>query len=247
MTRGKSGGQLRIGTSGWQYKHWRGVFYPQGLSQAKWLERFAEQFDTVEVNSSFYHLPRETTFDGWRRRTPEGFCFVLKYSRYGTHIKRLADPQDHVDIFVQRARRLGSKLGPILVQLPPGLQADPARLSRFLDAAPSDLRWAVEFRNPDWLAPDVYTVLRDHAAALCVHDLIGDHPVQITADWIYLRYHGAGARYAGCYSDEKLRAEARRIRGWLADGYDVFAYFNNDAHGYAVRNALDLRRYCAGD
>lgn len=247
MGRATSGGQLRIGTSGWQYKHWKGVFYPDGVPQRRWLEYFAERFDTVEVNSSFYHLPRETTFDAWRQRVADDFCFVLKYSRFGTHIKRLADPHEHVDIFVERARRLGGKLGPILVQLPPSLDADPARLSHFLDVAPSDLRWAVEFRNPAWLRPDVYSVLREHAAALCIHDLIADHPAQITADWVYLRYHGSGAKYAGCYSDEQLAGQAERIGAWLADGRDVFAYFNNDAHGYAVRNALQLGRYCRGE
>ncbi|GAG24606.1 unnamed protein product, partial [marine sediment metagenome] len=118
------------------------------------------------------------------------------------------------------------------------------RLSRFLDAAPSDLRWAVEFRDPGWLRPDVYSILRDHAAALCIHDLIDNHPVRLTADWVYLRYHGCGAACAGCYGDEQLVGEADRIGAWLTDGRDVFAYFNNDAHGCAVRNALKLKEYC---
>jgi len=239
-----SRGQLRIGTSGWQYKHWSGVFYPPELPQKRWLEHYVTRFDTVEVNNTFYRVPKAQTFDNWQRRAPEGFCYVLKYSRYGTHIKRLADPQEHLGVFLAGARRLGDKLGPILVQLPPRWPVQLERLEAFLDAAPGDVRWAVEFRDPTWLCDDVYRLLRRYGAALCVHDLIDDHPVELTADWVYLRYHGAGRRYGGCYAPQKLSAEARRIRSWLAEGLDVFAFFNNDAHGYAPANAQQLRRYC---
>jgi uncharacterized protein YecE (DUF72 family) len=237
-------GQLRIGTSGWQYRHWLEVFYPRRLPQRQWLEFYAGRFDTVEVNNTFYHLPTEATFDSWRRRAPAGFCYALKYSRYGTHLKRLADPGRHIGAFLERARRLGEFLGPILVQLPPRWRVNADRLARFLDAAPADLRWAVEFRDESWLREDVFGILRNHNAALCLHDLIPDHPLGVTADWVYLRYHGAGQRYGGCYSARRLSGDAGRIRAWLEAGRDVFAYFNNDAGGYAPRNAAELRRFC---
>ncbi len=236
---------LRIGTSGWQYDHWRGRFYPDDLPKKRWFDYYAERFDTVEVNNTFYHLPTEKTFDAWHDAAPAGFCYVLKYSRYGTHIKRLKDPQDHLDVFVARAGRLKSYLGPILVQLPPRCGVNPKRLADFLKAAPKKMRWAVEFRDPSWLCDEIFDILREHRAALCIHDLIEDHPRVITADWIYLRYHGAGQKYGGCYSHQKLAANARQIRDWNVKGMDVYAYFNNDIEGYALRNAADLRRYCS--
>lgn len=236
--------ELRIGTSGWQYRHWAGVFYPEGIPQRRWFEYYRTQFDTVEINNTFYNLPSVGTFDTWRQRAPEGFRYVLKYSRFGSHIKRLTEAGSHIHVFLERASRLGDFLGPILVQLPPRWNADPKRLADFLNAAPIEVRWALEFRDKSWLREEIYQILREHKAALCLHDLIEDHPMQITADWIYLRFHGAGEKYGGCYSPQRLSAEARKIRAWLEEGYDVFAYFNNDAHGYAPQNAADLRRFC---
>ncbi|MFW6154251.1 MAG: DUF72 domain-containing protein [Planctomycetota bacterium] len=233
----------RVGTSGWQYRHWKDVFYPSELKQAEWFPYYARHFDTIEINNTFYGLPTGETVDTWRERAPEGFCYVLKFSRYGTHIKRLKDPDQSIGVFLDRAERLGDRLGPILVQLPPRFDVDTARLSAFLDAAPERHRWAVEFRNPTWLCEDVYGVLREHNAALCVHDMLDDHPRVATADWVYLRFHGGPD---GDYTHQALTAVAGRVRDHLEAGRDVYVYFNNDLHGNAVRNALDLRRYIEG-
>ena len=238
-------GTFRVGTSGWQYDHWTGVFYPEDLRKAEWFSHFSEHFDTVEVNNTFYHLPSEETFDNWAHQAPAGFLYVLKFSRYGSHIKKLKDPTDTIGLFLERAERLGDHLGPILVQLPPAWNANPDRLAAFLEAAPARRRLALEFRNPDWLCEEVYEILRDHDAALCIHDLIDDHPREVTADWIYLRFHGADD--GGNYTHQKLSASAEQIKTWRADGLDVYAYFNNDAHGYAIENATDLRRYVEGE
>jgi uncharacterized protein YecE (DUF72 family) len=236
--------QLRIGTSGWQYDHWRGVLYPEEAKKSEWFGYFADAFDTVEINNTFYNLPKAETFDHWRDSSPPGFCYVLKFSRYGTHLKKLKDPDNSVDNFLERAERLGDLLGPILVQLPPHWEVNVERLDGFLAHAPSRRRWAVELRDPSWLCDEVFEILRRHGAALVIHDMIVDHPREVTADWVYLRYHGPGPW--GEYTHQALSAEAGRIRDHLDAGRDVFAYFNNDAHGYAVRNALDLRRYVTG-
>jgi len=237
-------GNLFLGTSGYQYDHWRGVLYPEGLARKDWFGRYAEVFDTVEINNTFYNLPTEDTFRRWRDRAPAGFTYALKFSRYATHMKKLKDPEGPLAAFLERAEILGPRLGPILVQLPPRWGADPARLDGFLAAAPRDLRWAVELRDRDWLRAAVYDVLRDHGAALVIHDKLADHPVHVTADFVYLRYHGED--YASGYSPQALSGQARRVRGFLDDGLDVYAYFNNDVGGHAVPNAQDLRRFVAG-
>jgi uncharacterized protein YecE (DUF72 family) len=242
--RRRARGRLRVGTSGYQYDHWRSLFYPKGLAKRRWFAHYASHFDTVEINNTFYGLPSEHTFDAWREEAPEGFCFALKFSRYGSHLKRLQQPRDTIGRFLERADRLEDTLGPILVQLPPRLSPDLERLEAFLEAAPRDRRFALEFRDPRWLCEPVYELLRRHGAALCVHDLVERHPREITADWVYLRFHGE--RYAGSYSHQFLTAEAARIRRELGRGLDVYAYFNNDQDGHAVGNALDLRRYVEG-
>jgi uncharacterized protein YecE (DUF72 family) len=237
-------GVLRVGTSGYHYDHWRGVFYPQDLPKTEWFLHYARQFDTVEINNTFYWLPEATTFSAWRRQAPKGFCYALKFSRYGSHIVRLKKPRDTIGKFLKRADRLGEFLGPILVQLPPNWKAAPERLAAFLDTASKNHRWAVEFRDRRWLCEEVFAILNEHGSALCIHDLIDDHPRLVTASWVYLRFHGE--HYSGSYSSEKLKAEARWIKQQLASGKDVFAYFNNDAQGYAVKNAVALRRYVVG-
>jgi uncharacterized protein YecE (DUF72 family) len=232
---------FRVGTSGYHYRHWRGIFYPESLPPEAWFGCYAVRFDTVELNNTFYRLPRARTFAAWRDAAPPGFSFAVKFSRYGSHLKRLKTPRSTLRRFLTRAERLGASLGPILVQLPPDFRPRPERLAAFLDAAPRRRRWAVEFRDRRWLCNEVFAVLRAHGAALCVHDMIEDHPRVVTASWVYLRFHGN--RYAGSYSTQHLTARAREIRAYLADGLDVYAYFNNDVGGHAVRNALDLRRY----
>jgi uncharacterized protein YecE (DUF72 family) len=232
---------LRIGTSGYQYDHWRGGLYPKGLPKRAWFEHYTDHFNSIEINNTFYRLPEPATFDHWRELAPPGFRFALKYSRYATHMKHLADPEEALERFLERAQRLRGWLGPILVQLPPSWHVDPERLDAFLRLAPRRHRWAVELRDASWLHDEVYEVLRKRGAALVIHDLLEDHPRELTADFTYLRFHGRD--YGGSYSHQALVAQARRIRRWLRRGHDVYVYFNNDRDGHAPRNALDLRRY----
>jgi uncharacterized protein YecE (DUF72 family) len=236
-------GQLRIGTSGYHYDHWRGVFYPRHMPKKDWLAYYASRFDTVEINNTFYHLPPAETFDVWRQQATPDFCYALKFSRYGSHLKRLKEPHASIARFLERASRLREYLGPILVQLPPHWTPDPVRLADFLRAAPRAYRWAIEVRDPRWLCDEVYAILRSCAAALCIHDLIADHSRPLTADWVYLRFHGTN--YGGNYTHQALTAQARQIEAYLAAGLDVFAYFNNDLHGHAVHNAAALRFFCS--
>jgi uncharacterized protein YecE (DUF72 family) len=236
--------QLRVGTSGYQYRHWKGVFYPPHIRQGDWFEYYTRFFDTVELNNTFYRLPEASTFEAWRQRTPAGFCYALKYSRYGSHLMHLKKPEQHVPEFLTNAKLLGPALGPILVQLPPKWRRDAGRLRDFLATAPRRHRWAVEFRNPSWLCRETYALLGEYGAALCIHDRIPQHPWEITAGWTYLRYHGGSED--GNYSQDHLRAEAKKIEALTARGLDVFVYFNNDVHGYALVNAADLREYLTG-
>jgi uncharacterized protein YecE (DUF72 family) len=238
-------GRARIGTSGYQYKHWKGLFYPADLPQKQWFAHYAKHFDTVEINNTFYGLPTAETFDAWRKQAPPGFLFALKFSRYGSHLKRLKDPRATIKLFLERAKHLRNLLGPILVQLPPNWRVDPGRLREFLQAAPRSVRWAVEFRDPSWLCEEIFMLLERHNAALCIHDMIKDHPRRVTADWAYLRFHGQ--HYGGSYTPEQLQAEAQWIKNQLAGAKDVYAYFNNDAQGHAVTNAADLKRYVYGE
>jgi len=230
-----------IGTSGYQYKHWRGPFYPVDMPTGEWFGFYSRQFDTVEINNTFYHLPDAATFDRWREQAPEEFCFALKFSRFGSHMQCLKDPESTLGRFMDMAKRLGANRGPILVQLKPHWGLHLERLRGFLRTMPSGQRWAFEFRDPRWLCDEVFNALRRRNAALCVHDMLEDHPYEITADWVYLRFHGN--HYRGSYSHQFLTARAREISRHLADGLDVYAYFNNDAAGHAVRNALQLRTY----
>lgn len=234
-------GRLRVGTSGYQYGHWRGSFYPAGLPKRAWFDHYARHFDCVEINNTFYRLPAAATFERWRAAAPEGFEYALKFSRYGSHIKRLNEPEDTIRRFLEVAERLGPCLGPILVQLPPGWRARPERLDGFLRVAGGSHRWLFEFRDPDWLRDEVFDVLRAHRAALCIHDMIARHPRVLTADWTCLRFHGDC--HAGRYSTQFLVAEADRIAALLRTGHDVHVFFNNDAEAHAVHNALDLRRH----
>ena len=234
-------GTARIGTSGYHYSHWRGVFYPENLPKPQWLSYYAQTFDTVEINNTFYHLPSAAAFDSWRKQGPRGFCYAVKFNRYGTHFMRLKKPRSTLGNFLNVTKRLKQTLGPILVQLRPRWNVNAERLDEFLAVAPRGLRVAVEFRDERWLCPEVFKVLERHHAALCIHDMLKNHPRLLTAEWTYLRYHGD--HYSGSYSEEQLSREADWINRQLGSGLDVFAYFNNDAHGYAVNNARELRSY----
>lgn len=226
-----------VGTSGWQYADWRGILYPEGVPQRLWLETYAETFPTVESNNAFYRLPTQENFAGWRDRTPDGFVMAVKASRYLTHIKRLADPQEPVRRLMEAASGLKDKLGPILLQLPPTLKADPERLAGCLACFPAEVRVAVEPRHPSWWTAEVEGVLRDHGAALCWADRGGRplNPLWRTAGWGYLRLHEGHATPYPEYGDAALRTWAKRLRetGWQ----EAYVYFNNDFGGAAVRNA----------
>jgi uncharacterized protein YecE (DUF72 family) len=229
---------VRIGTSGWQYDDWRGPVYPPGLAQGRWLESYAERFATVESNNAFYRLPERRTFEDWARRTPGDFRMAVKVSRYLTHIKRLRAPAEPVERFVGRVRGLGPKLGPVLLQLPPQLRVDRARLERTLERFPDDIRVAVEFRHESWFTDDVRSLLAEHAVALCLADRRGVlGPVWRTADWTYLRFHEGRAAPRPAYGDAALRSWARRLADRWAPDEDCWVYFNNDHRAAAPHDA----------
>jgi uncharacterized protein YecE (DUF72 family) len=230
--------RIHVGTSGFVYRHWRGVLYPEDLPAKRWLARYAAEFRTVELNNTFYRLPTAAAVDGWREGTPPGFVFAVKGSRYLTHVKRLGDTGRGVDRFFEVVSRLGPKLGPVLWQLPPRMKPDLARLDAFLAALPRDVRQAVEFRNADWYAEDVCDVLDAHRAAFCEHDLVARAPPRTTGAWRYLRFHGATGKYQGRYGREGLVAAARDLLA--ARRREAWVYFNNDTGGHAISDARDL-------
>jgi uncharacterized protein YecE (DUF72 family) len=231
--------RVRIGTSGWQYRHWRGGLYPERLPQRRWLERYAQVFDTVEVNVTFYRLPSPDAVDGWRDHVPRGFTFAVKGSRYLTHMKRLLDAGPGLRRFFRPVGRLGPRLGPVLWQLPPRMKPDLARLDRFLSRLPAG-RHAVEFRDPAWYVEEVCRVLDRHGAAFCEHDGLKRSPPRLTGAFRYVRFHGTTGRYAGRYGAAALRPFAASALRSAARGVDVYVYFNNDLGGHAVEDALDL-------
>lgn len=231
--------KIYIGTSGYQYKHWKGDFYPKELPVSAWFEHYCKFFDTVEINNTFYRMASAETFDQWRKAAPDGFCYAIKYSKYGTHSKKLVDPEGHVNYFLDRAVHLKEKLGPILVQLPPNWKRNYERLDAFLNETAKNLRWAVEIRDPDWFSEEFYELLKKHNASLVMHDMIKDHPVEVTTDWIYLRFHGHN--YSSSYSEEQLESIAANVRKYKDEDKDVFVYFNNDIGGHAIRNAITLK------
>jgi uncharacterized protein YecE (DUF72 family) len=236
--------KIRIGTSGWHYKHWLGgVFYPERTSGAQMFEFYARHFDTVEINNSFYRLPAAETFDAWREASPRGFCYAVKASRFITHMKKLKDPERSSKRFFLAAERLGNKLGPILFQLPPRWKLNIERLREFLESLPREHRYVFEFREESWLVPEVFALLRRHKAALCIHDFADMKvPCELTARFTYIRFHGpTSAKYFGWYSTRELETWAQRIESWRGKVTEVYAYFNNDPEGAAVRNALELK------
>ena len=234
---------VRIGTSGWHYKHWVGDFYPHRYAPEKMFSWYAREFDTVEINNSFYRLPEAKTFQRWKELAPPGFIFAVKASRFITHIKRLKDAAESVHLFFERARPLGSTLGPILFQLPPNWKLNLDRLSEFLAILPGRHKYVLEFRDENWCTEQVYELLRGHNVAFCIHDWREmAWPKVLTADFTYIRFHGSGSRYGGNYSDEVLAQWAGQIRQWESQVRDTFIYFNNDIGGHAIRNARSLRQ-----
>ncbi|MDI7275027.1 MAG: DUF72 domain-containing protein [Anaerolineae bacterium] len=231
-----------IGTSGWTYRHWRGVFYPPELPQARWFEFYASRFPTVEINNTFYRLPDPATFDAWRQQAPRGFVYAVKASRYITHMKKLKDAAEPLSRLLERARRLGRHLGPILYQLPSNWRRDLERLQAFIALLPGDLRHAFEFRDRSWLVDETFEALDRAGVGLCVMDLPGlETPLRVTGGLVYVRFHGPQRAYEGSYSDEELAQWAARLRQFARRRLAIYVYFNNDAHGYAVRDAQRLR------
>jgi uncharacterized protein YecE (DUF72 family) len=230
-----------VGTSGFHYRHWRGSFYPEGLPTERWLAFYAERFRTVELNASFYRLPSAKTFERWASLVPDDFRFAVKVSRYLSHVRRLRGPAEPMARLMDRCSRLGDRLGPLLLQLPPDLEAAPERLAAVLERVPEGVRMAVEPRHDSWWSDEVADVLRAHAAALCWADRRGPvSPTWDTADWRYLRYHEGRGRPRPCYRPGELMPwlhllmqDARRVT-------DAWVYFNNDAMGCAISDATEL-------
>jgi len=233
--------RARIGCSGWQYRHWRGDFYPIDLPQHAWFAHYAAAFDTVEINNTFYRLPEAPTFRRWRQQAPANFLYAVKASRFLTHMKKLKEPEEPLARILSRARGLGATLGPILFQLPPRWPVNLERLETFLRALPKRRRFAIEFRDPSWYCDSVLALLRAHGVALCLHDMRGSATGKnAVGPFVYVRFHGV-QQYSGSYSDRALDEWA----DWLADrmrlGHAVYAYFNNDTGGHAPRDAVRLR------
>lgn len=241
-------GHSFIGTSGYSYKHWGdGVFYPAKMAQKNWLEYYAENFGSVELNVSFYRLPKEQVFEGWYNRTPANFAFAVKGSRFITHVKKLNDCQDSLDTFFHNASALREKLNIALWQLPPNLHVQISNLEKFCDLlAQNEIsrksRHTFEFRHQSWFCQEVYDLLKEFNYSLCIaHSTRWPAMEVITADYVYLRFHGGEALCGSNYSEEELRDWAQKARSWLDEDRDIYAYFNNDAYGFAVSNALRFR------
>lgn len=232
---------IRVGTCGYSYPHWRGVLYPEGLATSKWLARYASVFPTVELNATFYKLPTARAIERWRDETPDGFVFACKGSRYLTHLKRLRDTGEGIRRYFALVEGLGEKLGPILFQLPPQMsRPDVDRLAAFLAELPPGHEYAFEFRHPAWYTSEVCALLDEYEIAFCEHDLLPMGPPRRTGSFRYLRFHGAQAKYEGRYGKLALLPVAADLARTEKQGTSAWVYFNNDAHGHAVLDALDL-------
>jgi len=242
----KRSARWRVGCSGWNYKSWKGPFYPPGLAASKWLPYYAERFDTVEINNTFYRLPEAQTFASWRRHVPPSFLFAVKASRFLTHMKRLRDPEEPIERLFSRARELGPCLGPVLYQLPGNLHLDLPLLDAFLGALPRRIQHVVEFRHRSWYGDATFDCLERHGASLCLHDKEGSEITEpFVGRCVYVRFHGTSGRYHGSYSDRTLSDWAKRLVARWRDGADVYAYFNNDPDAVATQNAATLLRLSA--
>jgi len=236
-----------IGTSGFNYRHWGdGIFYPKGLAVSKWLEYYCRNYQTVELNVTFYRLPSESTFKNWYSQTPKDFVFAIKGSRFITHVKKLNNVEEAVGSFFENASGLSQKLGVVLWQFGGNLHANVEKLDEFCkflerNSVAKVCRHAFEFRHQSWFCDEIYAILRDYSFSLCIaHSKVWPCVEETTADWVYLRFHG-GLLYTSNYSNKELQAWAAKIRKWMGEGKDVYAYFNNDALGFAITNARKLR------
>jgi uncharacterized protein YecE (DUF72 family) len=233
---------IHVGCSGWVYKHWRGIFYPEGLPQKRWFERYSEEFDTVEINASFYRLPLASTFESWRNKASPDFRYAVKVNRFITHMKKLLDCAEPLEKFVALARLLGPKLGPLLYQLPPSLHKDLDRLETFLKLLPHELEQVFEFRHKSWYDEDVLDCLDRHGAGFVAHDLVGlKSPRWASGRTAYVRFHGTGGKYHGRYSDQALLDWTDWCLQQHRLGRSVWCYFNNDIHGHSIEDARTLK------
>jgi uncharacterized protein YecE (DUF72 family) len=238
--------EIRIGCSGWNYRHWRSAFYPEGLPVKRWFAFYAEHFDTVEINNSFYRLPKAETFDAWRDQAPVGFCYAVKANRFLTQAKKLKDCEEPVARMMAPVRHLGDTLGPILYQLPPRFRRNLDRLETFLELLPSDIVHVFEFRERSWLTDDMLALLERHGASFCAHDM----PDLATERWAvgplaYVRFHGGSGKYWGRYTDKALLGWADWMVAQARSGRPVWAYFNNDTEAAAIHDALTLKAMVA--
>jgi uncharacterized protein YecE (DUF72 family) len=238
-------GKWRIGTSGWNYPHWKNVFYPPGLPKSKWLEFYTDRFDTVEVNATFYRLPKPKTFENWYERTPEGFLWAIKGNKYITHTKRLRDSKEPLEKLYKAVQNLGEKVGPILFQLPPSLSFHQDLFREFCDNLDSAYRHVLEIRHPSWIHEHVFQILKENNVAFCLSDTAGRYPYHevLTADFLYIRLHGSEKLYASKYKEAELQGWAKKISAW---NMETCLYFDNDYQGHAVADAIRLREILAG-
>jgi uncharacterized protein YecE (DUF72 family) len=234
---------IYIGTSGWNYRHWKGNFYPERIAAKNQLAYYQQYFDTVELNNSFYHLPLVTSVEGWYENVPRQFVFAVKASRFITHVKKLNVTEDVILELLQRMGHLKEKLGPVLFQLPPNWSCNPERLELLLKMLPEDQLYTFEFRNHDWYRDEIYRLLQNYNCAFCIYELAGHQsPGVVTADFVYIRLHGPGAgKYEGKYSVAQLDAWVKKCKAWRKEGKRVFLYFDNDQMGYAAMNALYMK------
>jgi uncharacterized protein YecE (DUF72 family) len=233
---------IQIGTSGSHYKHWKGPFYPKNMKPQDFLSYYAKRFGTSEINNSFYKLPEDKILISWRDIVPTEFCFAVKAGRFITHMKKLKDPEESTDRFLNRIELLKDKLGPVLFQLPPKWKCNLERLEAFLGTLPPNRQYSIEFRDLSWLIDEVYELLQRYNIALCIYDM--DQwvsPKVITADFIYVRLHGPEAKYEGAYDVHTLSGWARAFSSWAAQGKQVYCYFDNDEQGFAALDALRLK------
>jgi len=235
----------RIGTSGWIYPHWKEVFYPSQVPQSRWLEFYATHFDTVEVNATFYRLPKARTFENWHERTPENFLWAIKANKYITHTKRLKDSKEPLERLYEGLKGLKKKVGPILFQLPPGLSFEPDLFRQFSKNLNTSYRHVFEIRHPSWVHEHVFEILRENNVAFCLSDTAGRYPYHevLTADFLYIRLHGSKKLYASKYTEKELQAWAEKIKDW---NMETYLYFDNDYQGYAIENARRLREILGG-
>lgn len=240
----KKKAQVHIGTSGWSYSHWKENFYPKEIKPANWLEYYSHAFSTVEINNTFYRMPKKSTVEKWHEDVPDAFIFSIKISRYISHRKKLHDCKESLDFFYQRIKPMGSKTGPILIQLPPSFKANQERLIDFIGYLNTDYKHTFEFRHPSWFTEDIYELLNKNKIALCITDLNKKlSPEEITSDFTYIRLHGPKKAYQGSYGKANLRNWKKKIDRWLASSISVFCYFDNDEKGFAIEDAKVLQSY----